>query len=253
MNQAYFQFYTDLNYFLPAEKQQILFSHKIYEDASVKDTIEAIGVPHPEVDVIIVNGQAVDFSYTVQPEDTVMVYPLFTEFKTTPTVRVGPPSLEEARFVLDAHLGRLASYLRRLGFDTLYRNDFDDPELAEISNEESRILLTRDLGLLKRSLVDYGYFVRSVDPEEQVVELMSRFQLLAQIRPFSRCARCNGLLHSVEKEVIVDRLAPQTRQEHDQFQMCDGCEQIYWQGSHVKRIETWIEWVHEQVKEHSGS
>lgn len=247
MNQAYFQFYTNLNYFLPAEKQHILFPHKIYEDASIKDTIEAIGVPHPEVDVILVNDQAVDFSYTVQPEDVVMIYPLFTAFEVTPTVRLAPPALQEARFVLDAHLGRLASYLRRLGFDVLYRNDYEDAELARISSEESRILLTRDLGLLKRSLVSYGYFVRSVNPEEQAVELVRRYQLLDQIKPFSRCARCNGLLHPVEKEAIFHRLPAQTRQEYDEFQLCESCDQIYWRGSHVERIEAWIQWLHEEV------
>ena len=251
MNQAYFQFHTNLNYFLPPEKQHHLFAHKIYDDASIKDTIEAIGVPHPEIDVILVNGQAVDFSYIVQAEDVVKIYPLFTTFEVAPTVRVGPSSLLEARFVLDAHLGRLASYLRRLGFDVLYRNDYGDAELARISSEETRILLTRDLGLLKRSLVTYGYFVRSVNPEEQVLELIRRFQLLPQIKPFTRCARCNGLLHPVQKEAIIDRLSAQTRQEYEEFQLCNDCDQIYWRGSHVERIEAWIQWVYEQVEDAS--
>lgn len=252
MSQAYFQFYTDLNYFLPPEKQETLFVHKIYDDASIKDTIEAIGVPHPEVDVILVNGQAVDFSYIAQPEDIVRIYPFSTIFDVAPTVRVGPSSLqEEVRFVLDAHLGRLASYLRRLGFDVLYRNDYDDAELAHISNKETRILLTRDLGLLKRSLVTYGYFVRSVNPEEQVVELIRRFQLLDQIKPFSRCTRCNGLLHSVEKDAIIHRLAKQTREEYDKFQLCDSCDQIYWRGSHVAKIEAWIQSVYKQIERSS--
>jgi len=122
-----------------------------------------------------------------------------------------------------------------------------------LPTEKQQILLTRDLGLLKRSLVSYGYFVRSVKPEEQVVELIRRFQLLDQIQPFSRCARCNGLLHPVEKEAILHRLRAQTRQEYDEFQLCESCDQIYWRGSHVERIEAWIQWVHEQVEEVSRS
>ena len=249
MKQAYFRFYSDLNYFLPPEKRDVLFAHKIYEHASIKDTIEAIGVPHPEVDVIVVNDQAVDFSYNVQPDDVVAVYPLFMSFEVEPTVRVGPPSLKEARFVLDTHLGRLASYLRSLGFDVLYRNDYEDAELARISSAESRILLTRDLGLLKYSIVTYGYFVREIKPEQQVVELLRRFDLVGMIQPFKRCARCNGFLHPVEKELINHRLPVQIREKYDEFQICDTCEQIYWRGSHVQRIEAWIQRVCEKASE----
>ncbi|MGB0387266.1 MAG: Mut7-C RNAse domain-containing protein, partial [Ardenticatenaceae bacterium] len=251
MSQAYFRFYTDLNYFLPSEKQKVMFAHKINEDASIKDTIEAIGVPHPEVDVILVNGKAVDFSYQVQPEDIVSVYPLFTSFEKSPKVRVGPPPLpkQQVRFVLDTHLGRLASHLRMLGFDTLYQNDYEDAELARISSEASRILLTRDLGLLKRSIVTYGYFVRQTNPDRQIVELLRRFDLLAHITPFQRCARCNGHLQPVQKELIRHRLNPQTREQHDQFQLCDSCQQIYWRGSHVERIEAWIERVREEASQ----
>ena len=142
--------------------------------------------------------------------------------------------------MLDVHLGRLAEYLRLLGFDTLYRNDYDDPELAEIAGRERRILLTRDLGLLKRSIVVYGLFVRATDPQQQVIEVLGRFDLFAAIEPFQRCSRCNGRLESVAKAAILHRLQPATSAQHDEFHRCQSCDQLYWKGSHWEHIQQFI-------------
>lgn len=248
MSQANFRFYGELNFFLPTRRRHITFTHQLAPDSSIKDTIEAIGVPHPEIDVILVNGQGVDFSYQAQPEDDVKIYPLFWGLEP-PTIRVGPPQLGEARFILDTHLGRLASHLRILGFNTLYRNDYEDSKLAEISSEESRILLTRDLGVLKRSIVTYGYYVREVNPEKQVIELLRRYKLIGQIQPFLRCTHCNGLLQEVDKEKIIHRLRPNTRLEYNKFRLCSSCQKIYWRGSHVEHIEEWIERICRIVKD----
>ena len=147
---AKFRFYAELNDFLPRHEKHIFFQHSFSGNPSIKDTIEAIGVPHTEVDLIIVNGVSVDFSYLLQDEDRVSVYPVFESIDITQALRVRPQPLREIRFVLDIHLGRLAGYLRMLGFDTLYRNDYRDEELAYVSSQEERILLTRDRGLLKR-------------------------------------------------------------------------------------------------------
>lgn len=243
MASANFCFYAELNYFLPPRKRQVVFTHYFEEKASIKDTIESLGVPHPEVEAIVVNGKAVDFSYIVQDGDRIQVHPISTksEVLTPVFLRTQLPSIR--RFVLDVHLGKLAASLRMLGFDTLYRNDYDDQELAEISASEQRILLTRDKGLLMRSLVTFGYYVRATNPEQQIVEILQRFDLFNQVLPFQRCIRCNGLLKSVDKESIIEQLPPKTQIAIDEFHRCCECNQIYWRGSHYKRMQQFLDEV----------
>lgn len=124
-----------------------------------------------------------------------------------------------------------------LGFDTLYRNDYEDAELAEISATENRIVLTRDKGVLMRSLVTYGYYVRKTIPEQQVIEVLQHFNLLNSVKPFERCMRCNGNIQSIDKSAIADRIPTRIRQEIDEFHCCTNCQQIYWRGSHFQRME----------------
>ena len=193
--------------------------------------------------LIVVNGVSVDFTYLVQEGDRVSVYPVFEALDVTPLVRVRPEPLREPRFVLDTHLGRLAAYLRMLGFDTLYQNDYPDEELARISSQEGRILLTRDRGLLKRSAVTHGYCVRETDPREQVREVLQRFDLFGAVKPFRRCMRCNSILQPVAKEAISHRLPPKTRQYYDEFRICRACDQVYWKGSHYQRMQRFIQSV----------
>jgi uncharacterized protein len=192
-------------------------------------------VPHPEVYAIIVNGNAVDFSYILQDGDRVTVYPKSSNISSN--LQLQPPLPERVRFVLDVHLGKLASHLRMLGFDTLYRNDYEDAELAEISASENRILLTRDKGVLMRSLVTYGYYVRKTNPEQQVIEVLQYFNLLNSVKPFARCMRCNGNIRAIDKAAIADRIPARIRQEIDEFHCCTNCQQIYWRGSHFQRME----------------
>ena len=243
INQAYFRFYAELNDFLPPEKRQRTFTHSFELSPSVKDMIEALGVPHTEVDLILVNGQSVDFSYLVRDDDRISVYPVFEALDITPLVRLRPQPLRETRFVLDVHLGRLTTYLRMLGFDALYRSDFADEELARISSSEGRILLTRDRGLLKRSIVTHGYCLRTTNPRQQLVEILRRFDLFESVKPFQRCLHCNGLLQPVNKADISDRLLPQTRQYYDEFHRCQACDRIYWKGSNYQRMRQFIESV----------
>ena len=243
MPRAFFRFYDSLNDFLPIERQQTEFSWRLKERGSVKDTIEGLGVPHPEVDLILVNGESVAFDYLVQDGDRISVFPQFTALNVTPVSQVQPPPLIEHRFVLDVHLGKLATYLRILGFDTLYRNDYDDDELADISSRETRILLTQDRGLLKRRIVTYGYAVRSPHPEAQLTEVIERFALQDAIAPLQRCPRCNGPLQRVAKPEVADQIPYYTRQTYDDFAQCQVCQQVYWQGAHYSRIQGLIERV----------
>jgi uncharacterized protein with PIN domain len=241
MLKAYFRFYAELNDFLSPQHRQVEFEHYLKDRASIKDTIEALGVPHPEVDLILVNGESVNFSYVVQPGDHISVYPIFRAIDISSLSGVRPCPLTPMRFIADVHLGKLAIYLRLLGFDTLYQNNYADQILAELSSQERRILLTQDRALLKRSVVIYGYYVRSHNPLHQANEVLHRFNLAGQLTPLCRCLRCNGLLEAVSKESIRDRLAPLTRIHYDEFARCQVCEQIYWKGSHYERLRQLID------------
>lgn len=237
MSQATFRFYAELNDFLPPVRKQVAFAYAFTGHPSIKDAIEALGVPHTEVDLILANGVSVDFEYHLQEGDCISVYPVFESIDIAPLLRVRPEPLREPRFVLDTHLGRLAAYLRMLGFDAVYQNDSDDATLASISSRERRILLTRDRGLLKRGQVTHGYCVRAITPRAQLQEILRRFDLTSSILPFSRCMRCNGLLQSVPKEEILDQLPPRTRDIFDGFKRCASCSRIYWRGSHFERMQ----------------
>jgi uncharacterized protein with PIN domain len=234
--EASFRFYEELNDFLPREKHKTWFPYCFAGNPSIKDAIEAIGVPHTEVDLILVNGESVDFDYRLQHGDQVSVYPTFESFDLTSVTRLRPQPLRRVRFILDVHLGKLARLLRMLGFDTYYRNDLDDREIVERAQQEDRIILTRDIGILKRGEVTHGYWVRSQNPKEQAREVVERFQLHNRIQPFHRCINCNGVIDPVSKEEVEEELLPMTREHYDTFYRCTSCGKIYWPGSHMPEM-----------------
>jgi uncharacterized protein with PIN domain/sulfur carrier protein ThiS len=241
MSQVQLRFYEELNDFLSPAHRKVAFSHDFTRRTSVKDMIESFGVPHTEVDIILVNGNSVDFSYIVEDGDRISVYPVFESLDVPPLLRLRPAPLRTPAFILDTNLGRLARYLRLLGFDCLYQNDFDDDTVATTADREQRIVLTRDRALLQRKIITRGYFVREVRPRCQVKEVLSRFDLYRLVEPFSRCTRCNGNLQAVDKQSVEDRLEPRTRKYYKTFRMCTMCGQIYWQGSHHERSLRLIE------------
>jgi uncharacterized protein with PIN domain len=203
-------------------------------------------VPHPEIDFILVNGISADFSCPVLGGDRISAYPRFQSIDIGSMTRVRPRALPEVRFVTDTHLGRLASYLRMLGFDTLYRNDYRDDELAQLSRSQRRALLTKDLGLLKRSAVTQGYFVRATHPRQQLREVVRRFDLSSAMAPFERCLRCNGLLQPALKQDAEARLPPRTRGLFNEFHECAVCGRIYWKGSHYERMRRLVDCISAQ-------
>ncbi len=242
MNKLYpvsFRFYASLNDFLSRQNRQKRFTYWLKGNPSIKDTIEAIGVPHTEVELILSNGQMVDFSYGVKEGDCFSIYPHFSSLEINHKLLRYP--LSNNRFVLDVHLGKLATQMRLLGFDVLYENNYDDEELAEISHQQQRYLLTRDIALLKRSLVIYGYWIREKRTEQQLIEVLNRFDLFSEISPFQRCLRCNGLISSVEKQVIQEQLEPLTKEHYHEFYQCTECAQIYWKGSHYPKLQAFIQ------------
>ncbi len=233
--------YAELNDFLPTDKQQRAFPYHFSGTPSIKDAIEAIGIPHTEVDLILINGESVGFDYHLQNEDRVSVYPVFETLDITPVVKLREAPLRHTAFILDVHLGKLARLLRMLGFDTLYRNDYEDPEIIRIAQAEHRIILTRDIGILKHKAVTHGYWVRATDPLAQAREVIQRFDLRDQARPFARCITCNGTLSKVDKAAVLSHIPAQTARYYDEFYTCKRCAKVYWAGSHYERMKEKVE------------
>jgi hypothetical protein len=240
MRRAHFRFYAELNDFLPEARRGVAFAHEFSGNPSVKDVIEALGVPHPEVDLILADGESVAFSWTLRDGARVAVYPVFESIDITPLSRVRPAPLRETRFVVDGHLGRLARYLRMVGFDTRWRPDARDDELARVAAEEERIVLTRDRGLLKRRNVTHGLCVRATDPTRQLAEVVARLDLSRGMAPFRRCLRCNDLLEAASREDVMEELPPRIREHHETFRRCRSCGRVYWAGTHHDRMERLI-------------
>lgn len=235
--QCEFRFYEELNDFLAPALRRRSFVHAFDDTPAVKDRIESLGVPHTEVDLILVDGEPAPFTRRLHGGERIAVYPMFECFDVSGLSALRPHPLREPRFVLDVHLGRLAGYLRLLGFDCLYRNDYTDEELLAISHRDGRTVLSRDTGLLKRAELTHGAFVHATEPRRQLREVLDRFQLDAQVAPFTRCARCNALVEPVSAEAVSDAVPPGVARAKTTFSRCTGCGQLYWYGSHPSRLQ----------------
>jgi len=241
MHKIQIRFYEELNDFLPDERKKKRFEHQFIDRTSVKDLIESLGIPHTEVDLILVNGKSVNFKHLINDGDDVSVYPVFESFDITGVQHLRPKPLRELKFIADVHLGRLARYLRIIGFDVAYENNFNDEEIIHFSLTEKRAILTKDREILKRNEVTHGYWVRSTKVEEQVKEILKRFDLKKEIKEFTRCVECNELLMNVDKEKIVGDLPIKVAQLQNEFRKCPSCKKIYWKGTHYNRMLTFIQ------------
>ena len=230
------RFYEELNAFLPQGKRGRPLTVDIPDGCTVKAMIEDLGVPHTEVDLILVNGESVDFSCRPAEGARISVYPVFESWDISSLSRVRPVPLREVRFALDVHLGRLARLLRMFGFDALYRNRVDDEELVRLARLEKRIVLTRDRGLLKRRNVTHGYLVRSLVPRHQLAEVVRRFDLAGSARLGRRCVSCNVALERVSRDKVLQRLPPAVARGYTEFSECPACRRVYWRGSHWQRM-----------------
>lgn len=235
-NRAVFRFYQELNDFFSEKLKKQPITYHFKGTPGIKDCIEALGVPHTEVDLILVNGESVSFGSKLNNGDRVSVYPVFESFDISGVTRLREAPLRETRFILDVHLGKLARYLRTFGFDSLYENCYEDKQIVSIAREQNRIILTRDIGLLKRKDVTHGYWVRSLSPKIQLREIFLRFDLHGRIAPFTRCKSCNNPLNIVEKKIILHRLKPKTAKYYNEFFICPFCDKVYWKGSHYQKI-----------------
>lgn len=239
MGWAEFRFYAELNDFLPPEFRGRALVYRFSGWPKVKDLIEALGVPHVEVELILVNGESVDFDYRLNDGDRVAVYPVFESLDVREILRIRREPLRRVAFACDAHLGKLARLLRLLGFDTFQRPGITDLELIELSRE-GRILLTRDRQLLKHGRITHGYWVRSTTPLEQAREVIGRFDLRDKIAPFTRCLVCNGLLRPLPKEEALPRVPPRVREWCEEFFICSTCARVFWPGTHYKKLAEWV-------------
>jgi uncharacterized protein len=239
--------YAELNDFLAPESRGVTVRRPFRSHQTVKDVLEAMGIPHTEVDLILVNGSVQGFSYRPGVGDRITAYPMFEALDIGSTARLRPVPLRDTRFVVDVNLGRLARLLRLLGFDVWWSNDADDQTLADIGLDEHRILLTRDRALLKRRTITHGLFVHSQHPEQQALEVIRRLDLRQRLAPLTRCVRCNGELAAVSKDEVADHLEPLTRQYYEKFSRCPECGRIYWAGSHHARLVGLVERLREQL------
>jgi uncharacterized protein with PIN domain len=238
---ATFRFYAELNDFLPAERRGREFTCRCARAATTKHMIEALGVPHTEVEIVLVNGESVGFERAIGDGDRVAVYPMCELLDVTPLLRVRDRPLRETRFVADVHLGGLARLLRMTGFDTVYDPGMADDELERVAAEQGRVVLTRDRGLLKRRAVTHGCYVRELGSEAQLREVFDRLDLARSARPFTRCLGCNMLLRAVDKAEVAARLPPRVLERHEHFTVCEGCAGVFWEGTHWQRMRQLVD------------
>ena len=233
---ATFRFYEELNDFLVPRRRKQEFTVPCARRATTKHMIEALGVPHTEVELILVNGESVGLDRILEDGDRVAVYPRFEALDVTPLLRVRGQPLRQLRFVADAHLGGLARMLRMLGFDTLYDNHFHDDDIVALAERDGRVVLTRDRELLKRRNVTHGCYVHALKSEAQLREVAERLDLARSARPFTLCLHCNEPLRPVDKLTVLDRLPPRVKAHYERFSTCDACGRVYWEGSHWRNM-----------------
>jgi uncharacterized protein with PIN domain len=237
VNIVFIRFYEELNDFLPFSKQKVLYSIYLQDNPSIKAVVESEGIPHTEVDLILINGHSVTFQEKVHDNDYISVYPKFESFDISSINVIRLKPLREPKFILDVHLGKLARYMRMLGFDSVYDNSFTDAELIRVSVQENRTLLTRNRKLLMKKEIERGYWIRNEQIFDQVYELFQRFDLKNSIKWFSLCTICNGNLHIVEEELVRKQFPEFKFYQDTSFYQCDQCNHIYWNGSHSARFK----------------
>ncbi len=233
---ATFRFYEELNDFLARPLRRRAFECECARDATAKHMIEALGVPHTEVELILVNDESVGFDHPLANGDRVAVYPKFEALDIRPLLRVRAEPLRETRFIADAHLGGLAQLLRLAGFDTLYDNGYADDAIEALAASEQRIVLTRDRELLKRRTITHGCYVRTLKPHAQLQEIFARLDLAASARPFRLCLTCNAPLHAIGRDAVRTRVPHGVFERHARFATCDVCQRVFWEGSHWQRM-----------------
>jgi uncharacterized protein with PIN domain len=253
MARALFRFYEELNDFLPSDRRKRDIELSFEPPVPVRHLIETLGVPHTELELILINGDSVGLDQAVQDGDRVSVYPMFESLDVSPLLRLRPGPLRNPRFLADAHLGKLARLLRMLGFDTLFSNDAGDSRMAELSAEGGRVLLTRDRALLMRRVITHGCYIHASDPRAQLLQVLNRLDLYEAQRPFSRCMECNQPLAVTKKAALESELPKGVLDHYNEFWQCTGCGRVYWKGHHYRAMQAWIAAMQEERKSLAAS
>lgn len=245
MNQVRFRFYEELNDYLPEGKRKVWFEYFFLDVISLKDAFKLLEIPSAEIDLILVNQQSKGFDYMLHDGDRISVYPVFELFDISGISGVREKPLRNPGFICDVHLGRLCKYMRMLGLDTLYSNQYTTEEIITLSNQEKRIILSRSFQLTRHKEVTHSYWIRSSDPLEQIKDLINQLDLSNLTDPLTRCLNCNHQLMTVEKRKILDRLQVRTAKYYNEFFSCPNCDQIYWKGSH---FENMLKFIHQHLR-----
>jgi uncharacterized protein with PIN domain/sulfur carrier protein ThiS len=226
---ARFRFHGELAELLPRELRGRTFDAACAVAATLKNAIEARGVPHTEVATLLVNGRPATLARIVREGDEIEVFPW--------SYAPAPQPIPAQGLVADAHLGGLARYLRMLGYDTVHHGAIGDAEIRRLAHEERRLVLSRDRELLKCRDIAAGCYVRAKKTEDQLREVAARFALAERARPFTLCLACNLPLDTVDKAAVADRLPPRVAEIRSRFMRCPGCDRVYWPGSHYERMQ----------------
>ena len=245
MNTATLRFYSRLNLFLPPDKKQKEIFFNFSSKVSIKDVIESLGPPHTEVSLILVNQTPVDYQYCLRDKDFISVYPRFYDFDISSVSKVKAPDWAGEKFLADIHLKKLAKWMRMLGFDTQVAPPGDDRQVIRIAKAENRMLLTRDMELLKQKETGPSYYIEKVFPLDQLKEVAIRFELITKATPFSRCLECNYSLKVVPKAEVLESLPEKVREGEGPFNLCPGCKRVYWKGTHYQKMEGILKAVQE--------
>ncbi|WP_345812080.1 Mut7-C RNAse domain-containing protein [Paraburkholderia sp. PREW-6R] len=240
---ATFRFYEELNDFLARPLRRRTFSYACARGATTKHMIEVLGVPHTEVELILVNDESVGFDHLLADGDRIAVYPTFEALDIQPLLRVRERPLRTVRFIADAHLGGLAPLLRLAGFDTLYDNHYPDADIEALAAVEQRVVLTRDRELLKRRNITHGCYVRALRPREQLREVFERLDLAGSAQPFRLCLMCNAPLRRIAKEEVGGRAPDGVLERHHLFVTCDVCRRVFWEGTHWQKMRALMDSV----------
>lgn len=241
------KFHGRLSKLLPSKSRKFIL-HQFIDQTSIKDLIESFNIPHTEVDVILVNKKSVNFDYLIQNGDKIEVFPDKTKCSKYGVTSLKPKIKGEPKFVADVHLGGLVKLMRMFGLDVLYNNNYTDDEIIEISKKEKRIILTRDVGILKQKCVRYGHYVIETEPEKQLKELFKFFNIKKFINPFSRCLNCGTKLKRISREKVFKRLKNFKFEKGMLFYYCTSCDKIYWKGSHYDKMKKKINYLKISIK-----
>lgn len=217
---------------------KLIINYLTTRRASIKDVIESLGIPHTEVGEIKNNGKKVDFKHILRDTSNISVYP--HNIPLDPNNYLFDEPIKEYRFITDVNVGKLTKFLRMLGFDCAYNWMWDDDKIVDIANREKRIVLSRDIQLLKRKKIIWGKLISSTNTLDQLKEVIQFFGLKIDKnsnKAFSRCLVCNTKLINIPKKEIIHRLEPKTKKYFNKFSICPNCDKIYWAGSHVDKMK----------------